>query len=138
MSPDETYSLIARTFDAFNARDIEGQLACVDEDVAHDVNQAGRRIGREAFKAYLIHRARCYRETASDLVIMVAEDGLHAAAEFTLHGTYLATDEGQLEANGQTYVLPAGIFFEVEDGLITRLTAYANQANWIAQVRARP
>jgi GNAT superfamily N-acetyltransferase len=53
---------------------------------------------------------RCYRERLSDIVVMASPDGTRAAAEFTVNGTYLATDEGLPEARGQTYVLPAGGF----------------------------
>lgn len=134
MSAEATRDLIARYFAAFNAHSIEGMLACLSEDVAHDVNQGGRRIGREAFESFSIHMARCYRETLSDMVIMVSGDGSRAAAEYTVRGAYLATDEGLPEANGQTYVLPAGSFFQIEDGLIARVTTYYNLPDWIRQV----
>lgn len=52
-----------------------------------------------------------------------------------MNGTYLANDEGLPEAHGQTYVLPAGAFFDVRDGKIARVTNYYSLANWIAQVR---
>ena len=38
--------------------------------------------------------ARCYKERLSDIVIMASRDGRRAAAEFIVHGKYLATDEG--------------------------------------------
>ncbi len=65
---------------------------------------------------------------------MVGQGGGRAAAEFTVRGTYLSTAEGLPEANGQTYSLPAGIFFEVDDGLISRVTTYYNLSDWTAQV----
>ena len=65
---------------------------------------------------------------------MASEDGARAAAEFVVHGAYLATDEGLPEANGQTYVLPAGAFIAVEEGKIARLTMTYNLADWTAQV----
>lgn len=49
-------------------------------------------------------------------------------------GTYLATDEGLPEAQGQTYELPAGAFFTFRDGLIARVSVYYNLADWTAQV----
>ena len=51
-----------------------------------------------------------------------------------MNGTYLVTDPGLPEARGQTYRLPAGSFFEVENGLITRVTTYYNLADWVKQV----
>ncbi|MNE59549.1 hypothetical protein D3C80_1546490 [compost metagenome] len=77
---------------------------------------------------------RCYKETLTDMVIMVSEDGNRAAAEFVVNGEYLVTDEGLPEANGQKYVLPAGAFFELKDGKVSRVTNYYNLNDWIAQV----
>jgi conserved hypothetical protein, steroid delta-isomerase-related len=134
MSAAETRALIERYYAAFNEGSIEGMLACLDEDVAHDVNQGGRRIGVEAFKDFSIHMKRSYKERLADMVIMVSEDGTRAAAEFTVHGTYLETDEGLPPAKGQTYTLPAGTFFQIEDGRIVRVTTHYNLKDWIAQV----
>jgi steroid delta-isomerase-like uncharacterized protein len=53
-----------------------------------------------------------------------------------VRGTYLATAEGLPDANGQRYSLPAGIFFEIEDGLISRVTTSYNLNDWIDQVKA--
>jgi steroid delta-isomerase-like uncharacterized protein len=79
---------------------------------------------------------RCYKEHLTDIVVMQNEAGNRVAAEFIVNGTYLATDAGLPEARGQTYVLPAGSFFSVEDGKITRVVTYYNLADWIAQVSA--
>ena len=78
---------------------------------------------------------RCYSENLTDIVIFDAEDGTRAAAEFVVNGTYLVTDEGLPEAAGQTYRLPAGSFFSLKNGQITRVVTYYNLADWIRQVR---
>ena len=132
--PATTRGLLARYYEAFNARDISGMLDCLHEDVAHDVNEGKREIGKEAFKQFLVHMNRCYRERLDAIEIMTNESGLRVAAEFVVHGEYLATDSGLPEARGQTYVLPAGSFFEIDDGLISRVTLYYNLKDWIAQV----
>ncbi|MFN0264543.1 ketosteroid isomerase-related protein [Tepidamorphus sp. 3E244] len=134
-SPEETRALVARYYDAFNARDISGMLDCLSEDVAHDINQGGREIGQEAFKQFLIGMNRRYRERLDAIVIMTNESGTRAAAEFVVHGEYLETDEGLPPARGQGYTIPAGTFFEVDDGLISRVTTHYNLNDWIAQVR---
>lgn len=136
MSEHETRALVGRYFEAFNAADSEAMLALLAEDVAHDINQGGREIGLEKFRWFLGMMARHYREQLSDIAIMVAEGGGRAAAEFTVRGTYLATAEGLPEAKGQTYTLPAGIFFDVDDGRISRVTTYYNLQDWIEQVSA--
>ena len=43
-------------------------------------------------------------------------------------------DDGLPEAHGQTYRLPAGSFFSLDDGRITRVVTYYNLADWVAQV----
>lgn len=131
---DETLALIGRYYAAFNAGENDAMLACLGEDVAHDINQGARQTGKDAFRAFLAHMDRCYREQLADIVIMASEDGSRAAAEFIVHGTYLADDEGLPPATGQTYVLPAGAFFDVAEGAITRVSVYYNLADWIAQV----
>lgn len=129
-----TRALIERYYAAFNAGDAEGMLACLSDDVAHDINQGGRVTGKPEFRAFLVHMDRCYRERLDGIVVMVAADEARAAAEFIVHGEYLATDEGLPPANGQTYTLPAGAFFEVADGMIRRVTVYYNLADWMRQV----
>lgn len=130
----EAIALIERYYTAFNAGDAEGMLACVADDVAHDINQGSRQQGREAFRSFLAHMDRCYSERLEDIVIMASADGTRAAAEFVVHGTYKGTDEGLPEAHGQRYVLPAGAFFELEGGRIARVTVYYNLADWLKQV----
>lgn len=134
MSESETRQLIETYLAAFNMADAEGMLACLSEDVAHDINQGGREIGKDAFRVFLAMMARHYREELSDIAIMVAPGGTRAAAEFTVRGTYLATAEGLPEANGQRYTLPAGIFFDIDDSAISRVTTYYNLEDWTRQV----
>ena len=134
MNRTATLALIERYYAAFNAGDGAGMLACLSDDVVHDINQGERQSGKAAFAAFLAHMDRCYRERLADIVIMASEDGTRAAAEFVVHGEYLATDEGFPPATGQTYVLPAGTFFAVTNGRIERVSVYYNLADWTAQV----
>lgn len=131
-----TAQLIQRYFDAFNAQDIPAMLACVSEDIAHHVNEGDIRIGRAKFADFCAHMSRCYAENLTDMVIFATPDGSRAAAEYIVHGTYLATDTGLPPAQGQTYSLPAGSFFDVAEGQITRVTTRYNLSDWMAQVRA--
>ena len=132
----ETVDLIRRYYDAFNAGDMEAFLGLLDEQVLHDVNQGGREVGRGAFARFMERMNRCYRERVTDLVVMAAPGGNRAAAEFTVEGTYLAPDNGLPPARGQTYRLPAGAFFEVRGGRITRVTNCYNLSDWLTQVGA--
>ena len=129
-------ALIAAYYAAFNAGDAPSMLALLTDDVAHDINQGGREVGRDRFAAFLDHMNRCYRERLEDIVIMTTPDGTRGAAEFTVHGDYLVTDAGLPEARGQHYVLPAGAFFAFRDGRIARVTNTYNLQDWLAQVGA--
>ena len=48
--------------------------------------------------------------------------------------SYRATADGLPVAQGQSYGIAAGIFFEVDDGRISRVSTYYNLAEWIRQV----
>lgn len=122
-------------FAAFNAGDVAGMLACLSDDVAHHVNEGQVRRGKTAFAAFCAHMNRCYREELTDMVFFEAAHGTRAAAEYIVNGRYLETDEGLPDARGQTYRLPAGSFFTLEQGFITRVVTYYNLADWVAQVR---
>jgi steroid delta-isomerase-like uncharacterized protein len=134
MSQPDAVALVERYIGAFNAGDSEGMLACLSDDVAHDINQGGREIGKDKFRWFLGMMDRHYRERLADVVVMATPGGGRAAAEFTVHGTYLSTADGLPEASGQSYSLTAGIFFEIDDGLISRVTTHYNLAEWTAQV----
>ncbi|WP_338550240.1 ketosteroid isomerase-related protein [Roseovarius phycicola] len=121
-------------FEAFNRGDVAAMLACLSDDVAHHVNEGQVRHGKEAFRAFCEHMNRCYREELTDMVVFEAEAGRRAAAEFIVNGTYLETDEGLPVAKGQTYRLPAGSFFSLTDGKISRVVTYYNLADWTRQV----
>ncbi len=129
-----TVALIERYYAAFNAADSEAMLACLADNVVHDINQGERQLGKAAFRAFLSHMERSYRENLTNIVVMASEDGTRAAAEFTVNGEYLASDEGLPEARGQRYTLPAVSSFAIVDGAIARVSVYYNLADWIAQV----
>ncbi|MCB9945048.1 MAG: nuclear transport factor 2 family protein [Geminicoccaceae bacterium] len=132
---NDTVKLIRRYFAAFNDGNIGDMLDCLDDGVVHDVNQGERRQGKKAFAAFCRHMARCYAEQLHDIVIMSNDDGSRASAEFVVEGRYLADDEGLPPADGQTYRLPAGTFFEIGNGRIRRVTTFYNLQEWIRQVQ---
>ncbi len=126
--------LVRDYYAAFNAGDMDAFLGLLAEDVAHDINQGCREVGREAFAAFMRRMNHHYREQLTDLVVMTSADGTRAAAEFVVHGEYLNTDEGLPAANGQRYRLPAGAFFELRNGKVARISNHYNLQDWIAQV----
>ncbi len=133
-SMEQTIALIQRYYQAFNDADMETFLSLLSDDVVHDINQGKRETGKQAFEEFMDKMNLHYREQLVDMVIMANIDGSRAAAEFTVLGEYLNTDEGLPPATGQTYRLPAGAFFDIRDGKIARVTNYYNLQDWIAQV----
>ena len=126
--------LIESYYAAFNAGDAEAMLACLTDDVVHDVNEGERQTGLESFRAFLAHMDSHYREQARALVVMGNADGHRVAAEFVIHGEYLKKDGELPDASGQRYVVPVGAFFEVQGGKIARVTNYYNLAEWTKQI----
>lgn len=118
----------------FNARDYRGMLALVADEVVHEINQGEREIGRDRFAIFLEHMDKVYRENLIELVVLSEASGVRFAAEFTVVGKYLSSVPGLPEAHGQTYELAAGAFFELDDGIIQRVTTYYNMRDWLEQV----
>ena len=131
-------TLVRAYYAAFNAGDRAAFLALLTEDVEHAISQGGSEHGRAAFARFMAHMDRCYREQITDIVVMTDPTGTRAAAEFTVQGTYIATDagvpDGTPPASGQSYTLPAGAFFTLRDGKIARIANHYNLGDWVRQV----
>lgn len=127
--------LVTHYYDLFNRGDWDGMCALLADDVAHDLNQGERQVGRAVFRAFLDRMARSYREQLRDICVIGNGHG-RASAEYVVEGEYLATDEGLPEARGQRYTLPGGAFFDVRAGKIARVTNYYNLTDWLRQVGA--
>ena len=128
-------ALVRAYYAAFNDGNEVGFLALLADDVVHDINQGERQVGKAAFARFLVHMNECYRERTADLVVLTEPSGTRAAAEFTVHGTYVRTDEDLPPASGQTYTLRAGAFFTLRDGKVSRISNFYNLPDWLAQVR---
>ncbi len=131
-----TTDLIRRYYAAFNAGDMPAFVGLLTDDVAHDINQSGREVGRDAFVAFMQRMNTSYREQIVDITVFASDDGTRGAAEFTVLGEYLKTDEGLPPATGQKYTLPASAFFDIRDGKVARISNYYNLQDWLKQVGA--
>ena len=130
-----TTELIQAYYARFNRGDWDAMLELLSDDVAHDVNEAGRETGKAAFKAFFERMNASYAENISDLSVSVNSDGSRAAAEYVVSGTYHRTDAGLPEARGQEYKIAGGAFFEVQNGKISRVTNYYNLHTWLQQIK---
>lgn len=130
----ETRRLIEAYFDAMDAGDWSAMLDLLHPDVVHDINEGGREVGRAAFNRFLDRMACDCREEVGEVEIMVSPSGHRAAAEFIVRGAYLAPVEGPVSTTGHHYEFALGAFFEVEKGLISRVTTYCNVAAWLSRL----
>ena len=133
-SNDRSIELVLAYYSALNHGDWDGMLVLLGDNVVHDINQGPREVGKAAFGEFLWRMHTRYHQQLRDIVVMASADGSRAAAEFVIHGEYVADNVGMPFARGQRYLLPGGAFFEVRNGLIQRVRSYANQREWIAQV----
>ncbi len=126
--------IIQTYYDAFNRQDWEGMLACLTDDVQHDINQGGTQVGKDQFRVFLQGMDNAYNESLHDIVLMSNAEGNRVAAEFIVKGTYKISEPGLPPAHGQQYELKVGTFFEIKNGLIARVTNYYNLQTWIQLV----
>jgi steroid delta-isomerase-like uncharacterized protein len=131
---DRAIELVLAYYDAMNRHDPPGVLALLAEDVVHELNQGPREVGKAAFAAFLERIEGCYRERLTDVVVLASPDGLRAAAEYTVHGEYVADDIGMPPARGQRYQMPGAAFFALGGGLIRRVSDHYNLQEWFSQV----
>lgn len=127
-------AIVQTYYNHFNAKNWEGMLSLVDDNIRHEPNQGEPRIGKELFTAFMQHMDTSYEENLQDLVLFSSEVDGRIAAEFVVHGIYKKSEEGLPEAHGQSYILPAAAFLEVKNEKITRVTTYYNLELWIQLV----
>jgi steroid delta-isomerase-like uncharacterized protein len=130
----KTHDLIKTYYDRFNAKDVEGFLDLLTDDVIHEISQGESQQSKKTFRKFLHHMNACYDERAYDIAIMVNEDGSRASAEFMLDGKYLVQDGDLPPANGQLYTLRVGAFFEIREGKVSRIANHYNIKDWLKQI----
>ena len=130
----DVHDLLQGYFNALNERDIRACLALVCDELILQPNQGLTEQGRDAFAGFLERQLHCYREVLEPQVILADPQGRHAACEYLVSGEYLATDDGLPEAYGQHYAMRVGAFFDIHDGLISRISLHFNLPDWLAQI----
>lgn len=132
---NETIQTIQKYYDSFNRGATEELFALLTDDIVHDINHNGQEIGKGAFRTFMERMNRHYKEKAVDLVVFSNDDGIRAAAEFFIEGTYLTTDAGLPPARGQKYRIRCGAFFALKGNRICRVTNYYNLTEWLSKVK---
>jgi steroid delta-isomerase-like uncharacterized protein len=129
-------TILEQYYQCFNAGDYNGMLDLLSDDVIHDPCQGEPRHGKAKFREFLQHMERCYKEQVHNPTLFYSADGKQAAAEFVLTGSYLSTDSDLPPAQGQTYKLRVGTFFDIAHGKITRVSNHYNLQDWLRQIGA--
>ena len=125
MNESTSLTLITAFLDSINSADREAMLACLSEDVVFDDPDGNRVIGKQEFRWDIGLSGGLDRVRLADIVVMCAQGASRAAAEFTLRG------EGHragAASEGQSYSIMGGMFFEIDDNLISRVTFYASRS----------
>lgn len=135
MTKEQKTKLIENYYKAFNEQKPDGMLACLHDEIHHDMNQGATQVGKQKFAQFLDHMNECYREKLKDITIMASENVDKAAASFIVDGVYLKTDGSLPPAKNQKYEIKAGTFFEFKNNLISRVTTYYNLPEWINLVK---
>ncbi|MQW88601.1 ketosteroid isomerase-related protein [Sinorhizobium saheli] len=122
----DAQTIASRFIDALNERDFEAMSRLVDEDVELDSLTGQRTLGVGPLRAWVMSYLRHFDESFGDIVLMHDAFGQRVAADTTARGTYRETMAGFPEASGQSYSVPSVFIFEIEGGVITRLSHYRN------------
>lgn len=132
---NSTASLIQKYYQAFNQQNVELMLQCLHPQVVHEINEGEIQIGLQPFRQFLHRMNTHYKENLTEIKVMTSENGLSASARFIVNGTYLQTDPGLPKARGQHYKIPALAYFEIENGLIKKVSNFYNLKKWIEAVQ---
>ncbi len=123
----DTEDMISRYIACYNARDIEGMLACVTDDVVFENisnhGQSMRLEGKEAMAqvAELSGNAFSYRRQR---LLNFVEGMGKAAAEVEFEGK-AAVDLPDGTRAGETVRVRGASFFELRGGLLSRIADYS-------------
>ncbi|RVG72761.1 ketosteroid isomerase-related protein [Sinorhizobium meliloti] len=122
----DAQTIASHFIEALNDRDFDTLSRLVGEDVAFDSLTGERTLGAGALRSWVMNYFRHFDESFSDVVLMRDAAGERVAADTTARGTYRETMAGFPEASGQAYSIASVFVFEIEDGLIARLSHYRN------------
>lgn len=122
----ETPEQVVATFlDALGRHDLDAfRLVCAD-DIVELLPGASPMQGIDNELAFARDLLAAFPDLEIDVTRLMAVDQV-VAAEWTRRGTFTGADFQGLPANGARFDSPAAGFFEIENGLIKRLTVYTD------------
>lgn len=126
--------LVQNYYQTFVAKDLNGFLALLTEDVIHEINQGPIEKGKALFKTFMEKHFSHGDQAVDDLIILSSPDGKYATSRFNCSGNYTHSEEGFPPASGQFWKIPVVSYFEIRDQKISHVAVYYNLKDWIAQV----
>src|SRR5919204_4129110 len=131
---EDGMSLVQRFATTFNARDVDGLLACFTERASYTDNFFGEHSGRDALRAMF---ERMFREGRDYVWRMesIVETPVSAAAEWTF--SYVVTEAGPRSAGREVRFRGMSIF-ELDGGRIARYREYFDTGVALLQLGFAP
>jgi steroid delta-isomerase-like uncharacterized protein len=119
--------VVGEFFDAMGRRDIEATMDLVSDDIVEDLAGVGVINGVAEERAFLTAFFGSFPDMQTE-VRRVTAQGRVVAVEWRRHGTFTGSPWQGLPASGRPFDLRGAAFMEVDDGLVTKVTAYSDSA----------
>ena len=117
--------VVADFLDALGRHDVEGISRVCADSIVEVLSGTAPLEGIDNELAFARDLFAAFPDLEIEVTRLLAVD-LVVAAEWTRRGTFTGADFQGLPANGARFDSPAAGFFEIENGLIKRITAYAD------------
>jgi steroid delta-isomerase-like uncharacterized protein len=117
--------VVADFLDALGRHDVEGIGRVCADNIVEVLSGTAPLEGIDNELAFARDLFAAFPDLEIEVTRLLA-NGLVVAAEWTRSGTFTGADFQGLPANGARFDSPAAGFFEIENGLIKRITAYAD------------
>jgi steroid delta-isomerase-like uncharacterized protein len=115
-------------FDAHARRDVDAAMDLVSDDIVENLAGVGVITGPAEERAFLTAFFGSFPDMQTE-VTRVTVDGRVVAVEWRRRGTFTGSPWQGLPASGRPFDLRGAAFVEVDDGLITYVTAYSDSAH---------
>jgi steroid delta-isomerase-like uncharacterized protein len=117
--------VVADFLAAFGRRDVEAIGKVCSDDIVESLPGTPPLEGIDSELAFISSLFAAFPDMEIEVTRLIAVDQVVAAA-WTRRGTFTGADFQGLPANGARFESPAAGFFEVEAGVIKRLTVYTD------------
>jgi steroid delta-isomerase-like uncharacterized protein len=117
--------IVAKFFDAFGRHDVDAVGRLLTDDIVEQLPGMPPIEGIDSECAFLEGLFSAFPDLQVEVTRLMAVDQVVAVA-WTRRGTFARGEFQGLPANGRRIESPAAGFFELEDGLIKRITVYAD------------